>query len=200
MFLGEMLCTSLPSSLACLLPRAPPISRCDAPSLTSLSLSLPCKPGLIAFRFLNSRLNPWSPKSHARRHASSSARAAALASQSARLHTAPLSRPDESAIFFNESAISLHEDETRESAKVVVEPEERVLDWRKAALFWAPAACDICGTTASAFLSPFFNPSNPLTLPLKTRRNLQSERRSPLRPRLHLPNAPRRPRPLGRRL
>lgn len=105
--------------------------------------------GLVAFRFLNSRLNPWNPKKQSRRHASANARRAALASQSARLQSAPLSRPDESAIFFNESAISLHEEPEVEAQKVKEEKEERVLDWRTARLFWAPAACDICGTTAS---------------------------------------------------
>lgn len=147
MFLGEMLCT--PSSSPSL--TFFPALALRRPSVPTANPTHPHETGLIAFRFLNSRLNPWSPRSHARRQASSSARAAALASQSARLHTAPLSRPDESAIFFGESAISLHEDEAREGAKIVVEQEERVLDWRKAALFWAPAACDICGTTASTF-------------------------------------------------
>lgn len=142
MFLGEMICKSSPLRVAHQRKSADPNFMSDRHYPT----------GLLAFRFLNSRLNPWNPNKQSRRHASAAARRAALASQSARLQSAPLSRPDESAIFFNESAISLHEEPEVEAQKLVEEKKERVMDWRTARLFWAPAACDICGTTASPSL------------------------------------------------
>lgn len=105
---------------------------------------------------MHSPLNPYSPAANRRKHAASiAARQAALSSQAARLHTAPLSRPDESAFNFNESAISLHDEQydndriaKGELAPAADEP-GRVLDVKSAIRFWAPAACDICGTTAS---------------------------------------------------
>ncbi|KAK4058649.1 hypothetical protein OIO90_000093 [Microbotryomycetes sp. JL221] len=103
---------------------------------------------LIAFKLTHSPINPWNPVRKARRHAASvAARKAALQDQAARLHTAPLSRPEESAIFFNESAISLHGQE--EISKVELKQDATPqINWRTSLLFWAPAACDICGTTA----------------------------------------------------
>jgi hypothetical protein len=59
---------------------------------------------LLAFLFLASKLNPFRPAT--RSSVSAAARRAALAAP--RIQTGPLSRPDESAIFFNESDISLH--------------------------------------------------------------------------------------------
>ncbi|KAM0792463.1 hypothetical protein ACM66B_005138 [Microbotryomycetes sp. NB124-2] len=103
---------------------------------------------LLGFKFMHSRLNPWNPARVARKHAASAAaRKAALQDHAARLHTAPLSRPEESAIFFNESAISLH---GQEEVLKVDQKQEAVpqINWRTSLLFWAPAACDICGTTA----------------------------------------------------
>ncbi|KAK4053071.1 hypothetical protein OIV83_001806 [Microbotryomycetes sp. JL201] len=130
MFLGEMLCKSASNRL------------------DSIAANAPFRSGLLGFKFMHSHLNPWNPARVARRHAASAAaRKAALQDQSARLHTAPLSRPEESAIFFNESAISLH---AQEELLKVDQKQDAVpqINWRTSLLFWAPAACDICGTTA----------------------------------------------------
>lgn len=145
MFLGEMGCKCISSSQSSDAHVTMILSRC----------SLSCT-GLIAFRAMHSPLNPYSPAANRRRHAASAAaRRAALSSQSARLHTAPLSRPDESAIFFNESAISLHDEnaerERLDKGEIAIEDDPgRIWDVKSAVRFWAPAACDICGTTASA--------------------------------------------------
>ncbi|SGZ22390.1 BQ5605_C022g09482 [Microbotryum silenes-dioicae] len=105
---------------------------------------------LVAFKIINSKYNPYNPSR--RRVASASARAAASHSQSARLASAPLSRPDESAFNFNESAISLRGDEEEEGIKAAQmaakQAEENPFAWERAILFWGPACCDICGTTA----------------------------------------------------
>ncbi|GAA5986724.1 hypothetical protein JCM11641_007753 [Rhodosporidiobolus odoratus] len=60
---------------------------------------------LVAFLFLNSRLNPFRIAS--RRSASTVDRTSALHHETSRLSAAPLSRPDESAIGFGESSLSL---------------------------------------------------------------------------------------------
>ncbi|KAI5478577.1 5-methyltetrahydropteroyltriglutamate-homocysteine S-methyltransferase [Pseudohyphozyma bogoriensis] len=115
---------------------------------------------LAAFTLSTSRFNPFNRPTRATAATSSSSRK--LAAQN-RLGNAPLSRPDESAIYFNESDISMINEAvpapppTATEDSAAVGPEGGVASkhgaagvegWRKAALFWAPAVCDICGTTA----------------------------------------------------
>ncbi|GAA6063832.1 hypothetical protein JCM10212_003994 [Sporobolomyces blumeae] len=123
---------------------------------------------LVAFNLLNSRLNPFRGAAQ-RRKASAAARQAALASTSARLGADPLSRPDESAFAWGNSAISLQGQHGRrgdvETGNVpqsksiagaeahAINDEEREgqeakMNWKEALMFWAPATCDIAGTTA----------------------------------------------------
>lgn len=123
---------------------------------------------LIAFNLLNSRLNPF--KAAQRKKASIAAREAALASNAARLGTNPLSRPEESAFAFSNSAISLQGQDI-ESGQASYKPipgdvkmakaeQEPRMNWKEAALFWGPACCDIAGTTAmnvGLFFVPFVN-------------------------------------------
>lgn len=105
----------------------------------------------MAFIFINSQLNPFRPSTRA---FSAEARRAALGGHVNRLASAPLSRPDESAFNFNESAISLR-DESRydeeDTAGGGKEGEDKgdSMDYKKALLFWLPTACDILGTTVS---------------------------------------------------
>lgn len=100
----------------------------------------------LAFSILNSRLNPF--RAAKRRTASERARAQVAANEASRLANAPLSRPDESAFNFGESAISL-----RPEATTTYDSTEKVEDapskasFKKSLLFWAPATCDIAGTT-----------------------------------------------------
>ncbi|KAK4705792.1 hypothetical protein P7C70_g408, partial [Phenoliferia sp. Uapishka_3] len=109
---------------------------------------------LLAFTILASPLNPWRPATRA--SASSAARKAVLASQQSRLASAPLSRPDESAFDFGESAISLRQDDAYDAEEVggtygkAAQVEEKEdMNWKDATMFWAPAVCDIMGTTCS---------------------------------------------------
>ncbi|GAA6004699.1 hypothetical protein JCM10207_000986 [Rhodosporidiobolus poonsookiae] len=129
---------------------------------------------LVAFTVLNSRLNPFNPAVRRRAYLSDAARDAALHSSSARLHTAPLSRPDESAIGFGESSISMHNDgagvggrsgyDSVAGDQTPVRPplnskastgslaaaagaEGPGLNWSEGKRFWLPATCDILGTT-----------------------------------------------------
>ncbi|BGP45923.1 hypothetical protein JCM10450v2_001758 [Rhodotorula kratochvilovae] len=109
---------------------------------------------LIAFTFLNSRLNPF--RIAKRRRASAAARGAALSADGSRLSAAPLSRTND----YSDSALSLQQEpllgdsDVETGASTPLKPEgvmqaqegEKV-DWRKALLFWTPAACDILGTT-----------------------------------------------------
>lgn len=107
---------------------------------------------LIAFSLINSRLNPF--RKSERRKATAAAREAALASNSARLRNDPLSRPDESAYAFTNSAISLQGPDVEAGAnhkrdgKIEhAHEEESRINWKDAAMFWGPACCDIAGTT-----------------------------------------------------
>jgi hypothetical protein len=125
---------------------------------------------LLAFAFLNSRFNPF--KIHQRRRASRAARHAARSHDSPRLSTAPLSRPDEAAIGFNESSISLEDEglggegydsaaasgsttplrggggsKTGSVAAAAGAEGGHGMKWSDAVLFWLPATCDILGTT-----------------------------------------------------
>lgn len=107
---------------------------------------------LIAFSLINSRLNPF--RTSQRRKASTAAREAALASNAARLRSDPLSRPDESAYAFTNSAISLQGQDVeaapnhKRDVKISsTEEEESKMNWKDAAMFWGPACCDIAGTT-----------------------------------------------------
>ncbi|GAA5934014.1 hypothetical protein JCM1841_002050 [Sporobolomyces salmonicolor] len=107
---------------------------------------------LLAFNMINSRFNPF--RIAKRRRADAAAREAALVSNSARLAAAPLSRPEESAFAFNESAISLQGQDREEAgmaykAKMkAAESDPAKMNWKEALMFWGPAVCDICGTTA----------------------------------------------------
>ena len=107
---------------------------------------------LIAFSLINSRLNPF--RKSQRRKATAAAREAALASNSARLRNDPLSRPDESAYAFTNSAISLQGPDVEAGAnhkrdgKIEhAHEEESRINWKDATMFWGPACCDIAGTT-----------------------------------------------------
>ncbi|KAL8293058.1 hypothetical protein RQP46_000752 [Phenoliferia psychrophenolica] len=112
---------------------------------------------LIAFFLISSPLNPWRPATRA--SASAAARKAVLASQQSRLASAPLSRPDESAFDFGESAISLRNEDVYDSEETggggmqakgaAQHKEEDGMNWKDATLFWAPAVFDIMGTTCS---------------------------------------------------
>ncbi|GAA5894748.1 hypothetical protein JCM6882_006671 [Rhodosporidiobolus microsporus] len=125
---------------------------------------------LVAFTFLNSRLNPFRLASRRRARAAHSARAAAHAHESARLHSGPLSDPDESAVGFGESSISLQREDGGDGgydsvsgASTPVRPplksaetgsvaaaagaEGPGMKWSEAVLFWLPSLCDIFGTT-----------------------------------------------------
>ncbi|GAA6055739.1 hypothetical protein JCM3770_006133 [Rhodotorula araucariae] len=107
---------------------------------------------LIAFTFINSRLNPL--RVVQRRRASAAAREAALSGS--RLSAPPLSRTND----YSDSALSLQQEpllgdpDVESGASTPIKPEGALrmqedgkLDWRKALLFWTPAACDILGTT-----------------------------------------------------
>ncbi|KAM0753747.1 hypothetical protein T439DRAFT_310546 [Meredithblackwellia eburnea MCA 4105] len=103
---------------------------------------------LFAFWFINSRFNPFRPASRAT--ASAAQRRAVLASEQNRLAAAPLSRPDESAFDFGESAISLRNEEPYdiETNKAAPQSDNKEgANWAEATLFWGPACCDIIGTT-----------------------------------------------------
>jgi len=66
----------------------------------------------------------------------------------ARLGTAPLSRPDESAFAFGESAISLHGDNTGKADELGDSKGKEMpagFSLRKQLLFVAPSVFDICG-------------------------------------------------------
>ncbi|GAA6029301.1 hypothetical protein JCM8097_003611 [Rhodosporidiobolus ruineniae] len=125
---------------------------------------------LIAFTLLNSRLNPFRASRRGRASAAARAAAHAHAHDSSRLGSAPLSRPEESAIGFDESALSLHPDGaqgegydslTASGAQTPLRPplksagsvaaaagaEGPMLSWSEAVLFWLPASLDILGTT-----------------------------------------------------
>ncbi|GAA5848211.1 hypothetical protein JCM8547_004445 [Rhodosporidiobolus lusitaniae] len=116
---------------------------------------------LVAFTFLNSRFNPFRIAQRRRQ----AARAASHDSSS-RLGSAPLSRPDESAIGFGESSISLQREgdgndyDSVSGASTPVRPPlksagsvaaaagaEGGMQWKDAVLFWLPATADILGTT-----------------------------------------------------
>lgn len=108
---------------------------------------------LIAFSLINSRLNPF--KNAQRRKASVAAREAALASNAARLRSDPLSRPEESAFAFTNSAISLQGQDVeagpghhKGTMKLEEAKGEAKMSMKEAAMFWGPACCDIAGTTA----------------------------------------------------
>ncbi|BGP13750.1 hypothetical protein JCM10213_006419 [Rhodosporidiobolus nylandii] len=122
---------------------------------------------LVAFFLINSRLNPF--KARQRQRAAASARAAAHAHESSRLSSGPLSRPDESAIGFTASAVSLHGaggseyDSAGNGAGTPVRPplkssgsvveaagaeQHARLKWSDAVLFWMAACCDVLATTA----------------------------------------------------
>lgn len=107
---------------------------------------------LLAFSFLSSRFNPFKTPT---RTSVSQSRRAALSGNVARLASAPLSRPDESAIFFNDSAISLQDESRYDEDDLVssgrskeVEEKGVVMNWKSAIVFWIPTCCDILGTTA----------------------------------------------------
>ncbi|GAA5932853.1 uncharacterized protein JCM15063_002224 [Sporobolomyces koalae] len=124
---------------------------------------------LVAFSLINSRLNPFRSRQQRRKAVEAAqAREAALASSANRLGSNPLSRPEESAFAFTNSAISLQPGQdleagrspllpnkpskTNERAASAEEVEPRTseskMSWKEAAMFWGPSCCDIAGTTA----------------------------------------------------
>lgn len=103
--------------------------------------------GLAAFAIGESRL--FKPKQRRTAAGTTSATGDRLPAN-ARLATAPLSRPDESAFNFGESDISLIGDAPGKADEGSHKSKELApgLNLRKAALFTLPACFDICGTTA----------------------------------------------------
>lgn len=83
-----------------------------------------------------------------RTRAVAAAKSAAEASRLASDRSDPQSRADESAIQFNHSDISLHDENSYDSAGE--QPDDAgtaIAGWKKAALFWLPSTFDIIGTT-----------------------------------------------------
>lgn len=97
---------------------------------------------LIAFTLLNSRLNPFRLAARQRRAAASAAakKRASYDDSGVSLQNEPLLGADALDDSDIERRAAYADADTE-----VAQPEK--VDWRKALLFWTPAACDILGTT-----------------------------------------------------
>ncbi|GAA5822778.1 hypothetical protein JCM11251_004378 [Rhodosporidiobolus azoricus] len=123
---------------------------------------------LVAFTFLNSRLNPFRLAERRRRRAAKAARLETYPHETERLGASLLNDPDESAVGFGESSVSLQrEGEDRSgydsvsgsstpvrpplkstgSVAAAAGAEGPGMKWSEAVLFWLPSLCDIFGTT-----------------------------------------------------
>ncbi|GAA5904595.1 hypothetical protein JCM8208_004825 [Rhodotorula glutinis] len=97
---------------------------------------------LIAFSFLNSRLNPFKLAARRRRAAAAFAAKPNYDDSGVSLQNEPLlARDDDEDVEGGDA----HLKPDGVAAAVGAEPDK--VDWRKALLFWTPAVCDILGTT-----------------------------------------------------